>query len=57
MLWSPPMITGNAPASRMWETPRSIWSNVFSMFDGITKMSPASPIVISSSRSMPMSGL
>jgi len=53
----PTDMTGKAPASRMWEMPRSIWSNVFSMFDGMTKMSPASPMLISSSRSIPMSGL
>ena len=52
-----PMMTGKAPASRMWEMAKSIWSKVFSMLAGITKISPASPMVISSRRSMPRSGL
>ena len=48
---------GNVPSPWMNDTARSIWSKVFSMLDGMTKMSPASHRVISSSRSIPKSGL
>jgi hypothetical protein len=51
------MMTGKTPSETTWETARSIWSNVFSMFAGMTNTSPASQSASSSSRSTPRSRL
>jgi len=53
--WSPPRITGNTPFDRMCSTPFVIWSKAFSMFAGVTKMSPTSTMSSCSRRSMPSS--
>ena len=40
--WSPPRMTGKEPDAATCATAFEIWSNVFSMFAGIVKTSPAS---------------
>ena len=57
MEWSPPMMNGIEPDAATCATAFEIWSNVFSMFAGIVKMSPASQRVICSRRSTPISKL
>ena len=40
--WSPPRMMGKEPDAATCATAFEIWSNVFSMFAGIVKTSPAS---------------